>query len=52
METKWEVSCLEFVGQEGVMYKVTRRIGALSVAETKFFSTKEEARAQLDDWLC
>ena len=52
MKTRWEVSCMELVGPNGVMYKVTPGIGELSVAETKLFSTKREARVQLDRWLC
>ena len=32
-------------------FKVTRRIPELSVSETKFFKTKEEAKNQFDYWL-
>ena len=39
--------------QEGrtVKYKVTRRIAELSVAETKIFASKEEAKEQFEIWL-
>jgi len=32
-------------------YKVTRRMPGMSVAETRIFSSKEEAMKQLDEWL-
>lgn len=35
----------------GKKFKVTRRIGELSVAETKVFDTKEEAINQFQKWL-
>ena len=31
--------------------KVTRRLPELSVAETKMFSSKEEAKKQFNEWL-
>lgn len=48
---KWEVSIIEFESCEGKKYKVTRRMPEMSVAETKFFKSKEEAKKQFDDWL-
>ena len=47
---KWEVSIIELENGER-KYKVTRRIPELSVAETKVFSSKEDAKKQFDDWL-
>ncbi len=43
---KWEVSIIELEDDEGIKYKVTRRIPEMSVAETKVFESKEEARNQ------
>lgn len=43
---KWEVSIIELEDDEGIKYKVTRRIPEMSVAETKIFRSKEEARNQ------
>jgi hypothetical protein len=48
---KWEVSIIEFQNELGKKYKVTRRFPEMSVAETKIFSSKEEAKAQFDEWL-
>lgn len=51
MENKWEVSIIEFEDNEGKKYKVTRKMAELSVSETKVFSSKEEAKKQLKEWL-
>ncbi|MDP2909148.1 MAG: hypothetical protein Q8N77_05060 [Nanoarchaeota archaeon] len=57
METKkhftkgWEVSITEFQSKEGKKFKVTRRLPSMSVAETKVFKTKEEAKRQFEEWL-
>ena len=48
---KWEVSIIELKNNAGRKFKVTRRIPELSVAETKFFRTKKEAKKQFDEWL-
>ena len=48
---KWEVSLSEFKQENGVAYKVTRRMPFFSVAETKIFLSKEEALEQLQEWL-
>lgn len=48
---KWEVSIMEFQDEEGIKYKVTRRLAEMSVAETKIFLTKEEAKEQFEEWL-
>mgnify|MGYP001576764743 CR=1 FL=1 len=48
---KWEVSITEIQEGRTVKYKVTRRIAVLSVAETKIFTSKEEARKQFETWL-
>jgi hypothetical protein len=48
---KWEVSIAEFVEEERVVYKVTRRLPEMTVAETKVFDSKEEAKKQFNDWL-
>lgn len=48
---KWEVTILEFQDKNGIKYKVTRRVPELHLAETKFFSSKEEAKQQFEEWL-
>ncbi len=48
---KWEVSIVELRTNGGKKFKVTRRIPELSVAETKLFRTKREAKKQFDEWL-
>ena len=48
---KWEVSIMELHDDHGIRYKVTRRVAEMSVAETKFFSTLQEARQQFEEWL-
>ena len=45
---KWEVSIVDLKNNGDKKFKVTRRIPELSVAETKFFRTKEEAKKQFD----
>jgi len=47
---KWEVTIAEFQNHEKI-YKVTRKLHHLSIAETKIFKTKEEARKQVEQWL-
>ena len=48
---KWEVSIMEVENTVGKKYKVTRRLPDMSVAETKIFTSKEEALRQVDEWL-
>lgn len=48
---KWEVSIMEIQEANVIKYKVTRRIAQVSVAETKIFSSKEEAKKQFEMWL-
>lgn len=48
---KWEVSIMEIHDEIGIKYKVTRRLADTAVAETKMFSTKEEAKQQFEEWL-
>ena len=48
---KWEVSIIEFQDDEGSKFKVTRRLPEMSVAETKIFKSKKEAKEQFDEWL-
>ncbi|MBI4980979.1 hypothetical protein HZC30_05490 [Candidatus Woesearchaeota archaeon] len=47
----WEVSIIEIKENGKLIYKVTRRLAEMSVAETKIFSTKEEAVLQFREWL-
>jgi len=35
----------------GIKFKVTRRLTEMSVAETRIFDTKEEAKKQFEEWL-
>lgn len=48
---KWEISIIEIENHIGKKYKVTRRLPEMSVAETKVFRSKEEAKEQFDEWL-
>ena len=50
-KTKWEVTIIELENAIGKKFKVTRRIPDLSVAETKVFRKKEEAKEQFEEWL-
>jgi hypothetical protein len=47
----WEVTISEFGTNGNKIYKVTRRIAELKVAETKMFKTKEKATSQFWEWL-
>ena len=46
---KWEISIIEFENHEGKKYKVTRMLPDTSVAETKVFKSKEEAKKQFEE---
>ena len=46
-----DISIIEVENSIGKKYKVTRRIPEMSVAETKVFRTKEEAKKQFNEWL-
>ena len=35
----------------GIKFKVTRRIPELTISETKIFNTKEEAMKQFEEWV-
>jgi len=35
----------------GSLFKVSRRLPPIGVAETKIFRSKEAAQQQIDDWL-
>jgi len=48
---KWEISIIEYRINEDKMYKVTRRMPTMLVAETKIFKSKEEAKKQFEEWL-
>jgi len=48
---KWEIYIIEFENHDGKKYKVTRRLPNMSVAETKVFKSKEEAKKQFEEWL-
>lgn len=48
---KWEVSISEYDARSGKIWKVTRRLAELSVAETKVFRRKEKAIIQYEEWL-
>ena len=50
VNAKIEVTILE-LKENGKRFKVTKRVPDLSVSETKIFGTKEEAIAQLKEWL-
>ncbi len=42
---------MELEENNTLKYKVTRRIPELSIAETKIFNSKEEAKRQFEEWL-
>ena len=42
---------IELENHKGKKFKVTRKIPAMSVAETKIFKSKEDALGQFDEWL-
>ena len=48
---KWEVSIMELQTEKGVVYKVTRCVAEMGVAETKVFQSLDEARKQFEEWL-
>ncbi len=48
---KLEISFAELENTVGKVFKVTRRMPALAVAETKIFRSKEEAVQQFNEWL-
>jgi hypothetical protein len=48
---KWEVSIMELQNTIGKKFKVTKRLPEMSVAETKIFRSKEEAKRQFEEWL-
>ena len=48
---KWEVSIMEIKENNIIKYKVTKRLPEMSVAETKIFSSKEDALHQVKEWL-
>jgi hypothetical protein len=47
---KWIITVMSF-RSNGHTYKVTRKIPALSIHETKFFSTKQQAEEQVKAWI-
>lgn len=42
---------MEFEDEEGQKFKVTRRLPDSSVAETKVFRDKQEAKKLFNEWL-
>jgi len=42
---------MELESKAKIRFKVTRRIPALSVSETKMFDSRAKAMKQLDEWL-
>lgn len=48
---KWEVSFIELAQNGKPIFKVTRRLAEMSVAETKLFDSKESAKKQFEEWL-
>ena len=48
---KWEISFAELENTVRKVFKVTRRLPELAVAETKMFCSKEEAVRQFNEWL-
>lgn len=50
INAKIEVSILE-LKENGKKYKVTKRVPEFLISETKMFESKEEAIAQMKEWL-
>ena len=48
---KWEVTIIEIHENGDILYKVKKRVPELNVSETKIFTSKEEAKAQFEEWL-
>ncbi|MBI3037056.1 hypothetical protein HYY73_04905 [Candidatus Woesearchaeota archaeon] len=48
---KWEISLAELENSIGKLFKVTRRLPEMSIAETKLFRAKKEAVRQFNEWL-
>ncbi|MBI2140798.1 hypothetical protein HYU16_00060 [Candidatus Woesearchaeota archaeon] len=48
---KWEVSLAELENTVGNLFKVTRRLPELAIAETKMFRSKDRALKQFNEWL-
>lgn len=48
---RWEISLIKLDDDIAVHYKVTRRLPMMAVAETRIFSTLEEAKNQFEAWL-
>jgi len=51
LNKKWEISIIELQNSKGKKYKVIRRLPDFSVAETRIFSSKKEAKQLFDEWL-
>ncbi len=47
----WEISIIELRANTRIYYKVTRRMPLLTVAETRFFDSKEDALTQFYAWM-
>ncbi len=48
---KWELSFAELENTIGKIFKVTRRMPDMGVAETKMFRSRDEAIRQFNEWL-
>ncbi len=46
-----EVTIIELTNTIGKLFKVTKRVPELHVAETKIFRSKKEAKLQIEEWL-
>ncbi len=46
---KWEVSIIELDYENIKKFKVTRRLAEMTVAETKVFDSKEDAKKQFEE---
>jgi hypothetical protein len=47
----WEVTILEFNDEGKSWFKVTRRYPDMSIAETRIFLSKAQAKKQFEEWL-
>lgn len=48
---QWEVSIMEIKENGKSLFKVTRRLAEMAVAETKIFQSKEEAIELFQEWM-
>lgn len=51
MGVQWDITMAAFTDGRGTLYKVTRRLPELSVAQTRVFRSRAAATRQFRRWL-